>query len=357
MKKNFIDYYQVLGINIDATQEEIKKAFHTKIKEEHPDIYEGKQKKGLDSIHKSKSDAQSMTRLLLNAYHTLMDKEKRKEYDKYYLKNKELQKESKKSSIKSIYQQVKKEEQRNSFYVRHNRIDNIFYDEEFFNSKGLNIKRGSLHILGEMIYHLNKLRFTKKDNAPKYIIRNRGLIGLALVGYILVNGLTGKTTSDIQMLDDTAIIYHTQTDNLSDYSEYEEIITLNREYTIQYGDTLSEIAEDAGVYVSTIKRINDIKTDNIYWKDILLVPYRVPAEDLPYYSTTVDTAGKTVSELAEEYETDSNTLILLNNGAIQIEDGNEFILTNEIVVPVFRTKEEVNEMKRKAQRTGKINTL
>lgn len=63
-----IDYYELLGIKKDASVEEIKKAYRDMVKKYHPDI------------NKS-SDASKIIISLNEAKETLLDEDKRKEYD------------------------------------------------------------------------------------------------------------------------------------------------------------------------------------------------------------------------------------------------------------------------------------
>ena len=63
------NYYEILGITQSATQEEIRKAYLNKMKENHPDMHQD------DKTYKEKSQ------LINEAYATLKDPKKRKEYD------------------------------------------------------------------------------------------------------------------------------------------------------------------------------------------------------------------------------------------------------------------------------------
>lgn len=64
------NYYEILGIQVDATQEEIKKKFRELAKKTHPD--------------KTKENSDEEMTELNKAYEVLSDEENRKRYDKYF---------------------------------------------------------------------------------------------------------------------------------------------------------------------------------------------------------------------------------------------------------------------------------
>jgi curved DNA-binding protein CbpA len=72
MNENFIDYYKVLNIDIEATSTEIKNSYLKLAKKHHPDHSNG--------------GNSNLFQLICNAYECLYNKEKRKEYDLIYLK-------------------------------------------------------------------------------------------------------------------------------------------------------------------------------------------------------------------------------------------------------------------------------
>ena len=73
-KKTKPDYYQVLGIGQKATAEQIKKAYHKKMREYHPD------KHNASDFGWVKEEANRMTQMIQEAYGVLSDPQKRKQY-------------------------------------------------------------------------------------------------------------------------------------------------------------------------------------------------------------------------------------------------------------------------------------
>src|SRR5215207_2949300 len=67
----FIDYYKVLGIGKNATQEDIKKAFRKLARKHHPDL------------NPNDKEAHKTFQQVNEANEVLSDPEKRKKYDQY----------------------------------------------------------------------------------------------------------------------------------------------------------------------------------------------------------------------------------------------------------------------------------
>ncbi len=66
------DYYQILGVSKNATEEEIKKAYRNLAKKYHPDLNPN-----------NKEEAEKKFKEVSEAYEVLIDKDKRKMYDQY----------------------------------------------------------------------------------------------------------------------------------------------------------------------------------------------------------------------------------------------------------------------------------
>lgn len=94
------NYYEILEVTTNASQQEIKTAYYKKIKIYHPDTYVG-----------DKQYAEDMTALLNLAYGTLGDDAKRNEYDKKLgldKKEKQIKQNNKKQKANNTYSQHKK---------------------------------------------------------------------------------------------------------------------------------------------------------------------------------------------------------------------------------------------------------
>lgn len=68
---NFIDYYEVLGLNKSATEKEIKSAYRKLARKHHPDL------------NPNNSEAEEKFKKINEAHEVLSDPEKRKKYDQY----------------------------------------------------------------------------------------------------------------------------------------------------------------------------------------------------------------------------------------------------------------------------------
>ncbi len=71
MPVEFKDYYKILGVSRNASEDDIRKAFRRLAREYHPDVA------------KDKTKAEDKFKELNEAYEVLSDPEKRKKYDEH----------------------------------------------------------------------------------------------------------------------------------------------------------------------------------------------------------------------------------------------------------------------------------
>lgn len=380
------NYYDILGINFDASQEEIKKAFREMAMKYHPDKHQGEE---------NIEYYEAMFKDINEAYEVLRDAEKRRQYDLDYSlyeadqrrrENERRERDQRRrqsqttsgsstrtrtntrskqkddtsffDDFKKAYQEVKTDERKEPFFKRHSRYNKEYWRRcgQFTDTKAGNVlfrmSQGVVHVSGELLHQLSKIKYIGKDNVVKFTIRNRAT-ALAIVGIILASNLPGWISGDTNTNNPTTETVsgkgtEEETDPIiiDEPEEEEEKITLTRIYTVQVGDSLSSLSDMSLSTMNTIRSINDIDSNNmIYIGQEIKLPYEIEKEDLQYYIEQVDTEGLSVSDLAEQYETDVDTLVQLNEEAIGTAGGTKVFITNKVYVPKFITHEELDELK------------
>ena len=366
MKKEFMDYYKILGVSKYASFEEIKEAYNLLVKELRSKSQIIKNKKEINKMHEKFSNINEAYKILRDDYkRALYNIELRKYYreqkinevkqNEEYLKKRKSKKKKENSLLNKLsksYKEVREDEKKYPFYKRHEKISQSF-DREFDDYKDTLPKtivfktlKGTCHIFGETLYQIKKLGYITEDSTPKFIIRNRKAIGAVVLCGILSTsvGNFGKDEKNIEVSTQEYTMENEIEDN---ELYYQSEIELNRTYKIKGGDTLTAIANKSGTPISTIMRLNGIESENrIYMGDTIKIPYYVSMEDLKYYTEIVNTNNMTLQEIANKYETTIETLYKLNEEAITKMGDNSFILlTDNIIVPKFITKTELKEMK------------
>lgn len=360
----FKDYYRILGVSRDSSIEEIKKAYRRLVKKLHPDNHQ--------SLKISEREIKLFDKRLKEvkeAYEVLKDATKRKAYDTEYIKfHADLDRQrayymgnrAKKNAAtyvtkdntepkNDLHKRTTKEAKSDneSFYTRHKKV-NAKYNKTFkSNKKSLqqelvfHIGKGTVHIGHEILYRINTI---KNYAEPKFIL-NKKVIVATTVGAVLI------ATNFLNIKDKVAESDTVKSSITYAQDEYQSLfVTLNRNYTVRAGDTLTGISENSGTSINTLKRLNGIKQDSsiIQLHQQLKVPYRIATDDLEYYTTTTTTSGKTLSEIASEYETDIETLVKLNEGAISLVGDTYLAYTDEIIVPKYILKEELEVIKKES---------
>lgn len=234
--------------------------------------------------------------------------------------------------VKNAWIDVRKDEKKNSFEKRHKDLSKAAHD--YYGDNALPLKYGMVHVFGETLYRLDKLRIRKHDNIEKYTIRNRGLALLLAASMVLVGAHSCNNK---------------KSENITPTSSIEEVddsIVLTRYYTVQFNDTLSGISDETGININRIKRDNDITNANmIYINQTLELNYSIDPENLEYYTQSIEVAGLNIYSIAGLYNTNVDTLLNINKDAIEVsEDGTYQIISDNILVPNFITARELTEL-------------
>jgi len=369
MERVFIDYYKLLGLRPDASDEEIREIYRKAMIECHPDLH-------TKSDEKTQRQAENAARLLNEMRETLLNPEKRKAYDaerKAFYESMRKQEENNEEyedryhddpyeedgevltpeeafeKIKEAYQKAREEEKAYPISERHKDIA-----EEYKATVGTAVENSTVraaggigaHIAQEIVYQLSKLRHRKGESFLDYSMRNRRNIAAFLVGFSIfaasVKGLDGKEVTS------------TETTQVTDTINNEEQTQLTRYYTIKDGDNLSVLAYNAGISIEKLQKINDIKGQIIYTGDQIRIPYNINESDLYYYTEVIDVEGRSLREIADLYETDIATLKRLNTTAIGMVDGSEDILTSQVFVPKFIERDMLQVLKVENENQNKL---
>ena len=197
--------------------------------------------------------------------------------------------------------------EKQKFNERHYEAEKLL-DERYNHSNSIEVKlkKITLHIFGESFYKLNCLRILKSDTPKKYLVRNRQIASLVLAGSIVGTAIGLANLRHDEPKPDPIV-------NNKPEIEYCDI---NRVYEVQFGDTLSEVAEEFDVSQSSIKYANKKDSTLLYTGEDLIIPYQLNTDYLDECTDVVNIGDMTVEELADKYETDCKTLVELNGDGI-----------------------------------------
>lgn len=265
-------------------------------------------------------------------------------------------------SFKDAWQEIRSEEKTYPFTERHKNINKNIHREyypyraTFLQYMVYGLKNGILHVSAELVYQLEKFRYITEDNVPKFIIRNRkSLCGIIAAGVLITSVVTKSndpvTKPSVEQpttpVTDPVISEDDTVENISDK------IVLNRVHVIEFGETLSEYSEDSNTTVEEIKRINNIKDEDIIESGKkIVIPYIISKDDLKYYVSSKEYDSNIPLETyAALYETDVETLLQLNKEAIDkvILSTGEIAympISNTLQVPSFISKNVLDAQKK-----------
>ena len=272
-----------------------------------------------------------------------------------------------KEEIKEAIKEVKADEKKCPFGRRHKLINEKYKKEIAKNTsattgnsivKGIVIKigQGVFHITGEMYYQLLKLRYIKGGSLSKIIFGNRQLITTIVAGTFILSHVNIVKDNNEEITNEP--IDGKATTSQSENTERPELMIgtetlLMRKHLVDSYDTFYSLALDAGITTEELIEFNNYPDANLLYGTIVSIPYEIVEKDLKYYTENAIVDDKTIKELASEYETDVETLIRLNKEAIEEENGIYNILSENIIVPKFITKRELQEKRAEQYRKNK----
>lgn len=266
-------------------------------------------------------------------------------------------------SFKEAWQEVRSEEKSYPFTERHKNINKNIHSKYYPYRATLpqyivyGLKNGILHVSAELVYQLEKFRYITEDNIPKFIIRNRkSLCGIIVAGVLITSAVTKDNDSVITPPEEQPTTPVTDTSTSEPDTQVEQItsdkIVLNRVHVIEFGETLSEYSEDSNTTIEEIKRINNIKDEDIIESGKkIVIPYIISKDDLKYYvSSTEYDSNIPLETYAALYETDVETLLQLNKEAIDkvvLSTGQTAYMpiSNTLQVPSFISKNVLDAQK------------
>lgn len=137
------DYYELLEVNKNASDDTIKKVFRMLIKKNHPDLFEGKEK----------TKAEEKVKELNEAYEILSDKDKREKY------NEELEQNSV-NTDEAIETLIKENEYLKSVIQEKNKLIKEYLEEIGVDTKNM---------VNEASYTYEDEAYEENDNNDKHI--------------------------------------------------------------------------------------------------------------------------------------------------------------------------------------------
>lgn len=398
MSKAFVDYYRLLGIRKNATENEIRKAYRAASKKYHPDM-------NINNSEEVKTASTLKFLLIQEAKEILLNESARREYNIRYDENK------RKLGYTSVFTEdtapieemedfslvwpkakqptpnqtqtkaPNKQEQKSSPAKEQYSFNEL--DEEKLRAisarrrerKSTNGKKSQpkrtnnkLSVSEYFLKELQKLAIRPHDNLRKYVLRNKKvLLFIASTGIAtsLFVGSTKNRTNEEQVVSETTS-YTTQTEytEVPEATEeaievtlptFEKDILLLRVHTVEANDSLSKFSAESNTLMEEIKNYNGITSNNVVLGTKIFIPYIIAPEDLPYYTKVETYQGEDLEQYAESFETEAETICKLNPEAAKWDGTQYVVATDSLIVPDFITKEEC--LIRKANDRNEQKTL
>lgn len=263
-----------------------------------------------------------------------------------------------KEDYKEAYHQVRKEEKSFTLKERLSLAKSYLEQSNLYNKINSNILRKGYKVSGliitELMFQLGKLKKQIDDTIPKYTVRNRKTLAGLMIAGLLFNPL--GVNAETEELTHQDIPTQTESTKPTDMNLLIDGYRLDRIYTVTEEDTLESLAKQANTTVEKIIKLNKLRNNALIVGETIKIPYYVDKEDIKYYTESVNSTNyEKLEDLAEEYQTDIRTIYSLNAECFEVIDDKLVQISDNLLVPLFPTKEEVKELKQQSvyQKTPK----
>lgn len=375
--KEFVDYYKMLGITSDASEEEIKHAFREMSKKYHPDKaaklgaeVQAEYTKKFQQINEAKS--------------VLSDRLKKLGYDFQYRRKmkytnvyeEDEEKVEKTEDFSEVWPKSKSRssnEERNDktatagefTYLNEEKLYAISarrYEPRPKKNSGINIKNGIVRVTDTFSTLLKGNQLFKKGKYSRgYSLKDKLIVGTLVVAIAgsavamlvandkdeeeIIASVTETTDYDAEN-NATTVPTEVVEETTEATEEVDDSITLYRIHRVVEGDILSVYSKDSNTTIEELKRVNNRTSNHVVLGTDYIIPYIIEPEDLKFYTQTASyNPSMSIEDFAKEYETNVVTLETLNPEAIDYNGSQYVIATDSLVVPNFITKEDYEVLK------------
>ncbi len=384
-EKEFVDYYKLLEISSNATEEEIKHAFWRMSKKYHPD-------KVATLGEELQAEYTKKFQQLQEARSVLSDRLKKMRYDFKYRQHERKLKftniyeddgieyeetdsedlsEPWKESLKSRSSKEKASEKTGPAgqftYIDEEKLYAISarrYEPRPKKKSSINIKSGIVKVTDTFGTLLKGNQLFKKGKYSRgYSLKDKVIVGtlvVAIAGSAVAMHFSNDDSEDVITTVSSSTDYATENnDNFEALNstevteettaateEVDDSVVLYRIHKVVTGDILSVYSKDSNTTIEELKRVNNTKSEVVQLGKDYIIPYIIEPEDLKFYTqTAIYNPSMTIEDFAKEYETNIVTLETLNPEAIDYDGSQYAIATDTLVVPNFITKEDYEVLK------------
>ena len=319
--KKFKDYYQILGIEPNATEKDIKKArqrlarlYHC---DAHPEWSEEEKRRGTEKM----AEINGICDVLLNS-------EKRESYDRMYQREKE-RREAKEAqatagSASTPTSPFTKEDL--EFWEQLNRETARRRAEE---KRAEEERRAEAERRRQAAYYRRKMEARARRTTAKRVVVS------ALLFVVL--GVTKPWENFFPETPSNPDVESSELTGLVDAYAEEQQLTINRYYTIESGDWLSVMAERANCTQEEIKNLNNMGNTSVIAGNDIILPYHINNDEISEYTTQIPYNYEKLEDIAKAYQTDVESLRQLNPENIaEVDEGSYAFIGDTINVPTFK---------------------